>query len=343
MKLIKWILIIVLIGLVIGWFTGSRPTPFEVDPVIEKAYTFSLTMDEYVATQEAHYNFRSGNQAQIVWADSSNKKTPYSLVYLHGFSASQMEGNPVHRALAKRYGMNLYLPRLSEHGLKGERPLEDLTASDFVESAKEALQVGQEIGDDVIVIGTSTGATLAIYLAAFNPDLIDGLIFYAPNIDVADSRSFLLTYPWGKELAEFLEGDELSQGMSGPEFDKYWYPTYRTSSVVELLSLIEHTMTEEIFHQVQQPTFISYYYEDEENKDKIISTDAIQTFYKELGTPNHQKILNTSPESGNHVIISDITSKDILTPFNQTCEFIQSVMKVPVVDSTDTKLLLEMF
>ena len=71
-----------------------------------------------------------------------------------------------HRALARRYGMNLYLSRLHEHGLKGENALEKFRASNFVESSKKALQIGQSLGEEVVVIGTSTGATSAIFLAA---------------------------------------------------------------------------------------------------------------------------------------------------------------------------------
>ena len=36
------------------------------------------------------------NQARIIWADSSKKeKTKIAFLYLHGFSASQAEGDPV--------------------------------------------------------------------------------------------------------------------------------------------------------------------------------------------------------------------------------------------------------
>jgi hypothetical protein len=55
---------------------------------------------------------KAGNEAQIIWADSLGHKTAYSIVYIHGFSASHKEGDPIHRNIAKRYGANLYLSRL---------------------------------------------------------------------------------------------------------------------------------------------------------------------------------------------------------------------------------------
>ena len=340
MKILKALILIILF-IVAGIFIfGSRPDNFEVEPVINLEKSSVSTIDQDIAQSEKQFDVRPGNEAQIIWADSSKSITPYSLVYLHGFSASHKEGDPVHVALAKRYGMNLYLARLAEHGLEGLTPLEDLTADELIESAKDAIRIGQQIGENVIVIGTSTGATVAIYLAAFNPEIIDILLLFAPNINVADPRSFLLTYPGGEELAEFLEGDFLSQGMSGVEFDKYWYPQYKTKSVVELLSLIENTMTKEVFKRVKQPTFISFYYKNDHEKDDIISTDHIYQFYGELGTAKENKRLMTSPNSGNHVTISNITSKDIVTPYRQACEFLEAVCHVPIKEVASAEKLL---
>ena len=41
--------------------------------------------------------------------DSLKEKTEYAVVYLHGFSASQEEGDPVHYDFAKKFGCNLFL------------------------------------------------------------------------------------------------------------------------------------------------------------------------------------------------------------------------------------------
>lgn len=53
-----------------------------------------------------------------MWAELVHKsKTKYAFVYLHGFSASEKEGHPVHRNIAKHFNANLYLARLQGHGL----------------------------------------------------------------------------------------------------------------------------------------------------------------------------------------------------------------------------------
>ncbi|MFZ8461094.1 alpha/beta hydrolase, partial [Staphylococcus aureus] len=85
------------------------------------------------------HKIKENNEARIVWAnDTLKQKTNYAIVYLHGFSASQEEGNPVHRNIAKQFGCNLYLARLAEHGIDTVDALFNYTADRLWESAKEA-------------------------------------------------------------------------------------------------------------------------------------------------------------------------------------------------------------
>src|SRR6187401_2191659 len=61
-------------------------------------------LEQYVAQQESKHKIRPDCEAQIVWDDTTKQKTEYSVVYLHGFSGTQMEGNPTHRRFAKEFG-----------------------------------------------------------------------------------------------------------------------------------------------------------------------------------------------------------------------------------------------
>ena len=85
---------------------------------------------------------RPDNEARIIWADSSKKKTAWSIVFLHGFSATWREGDPVVMDLAKRYGCNLFLPRLYAHGLDTADNMVNLTAEKYLESQNYAWNPG---------------------------------------------------------------------------------------------------------------------------------------------------------------------------------------------------------
>ena len=55
-------------------------------------------------------------------------------------------------------------------------------------------------------------------------------------------------------------------------------------------------MTREVFQKVTQPYFLGYYYKNEEEKDWIVSIEAMQEFHRLSGTPSHQKIMKAFPE-----------------------------------------------
>src|SRR5436190_7078067 len=100
-----------------AYFLGSQPETPRFDPKLPVVPSEPTALERYVSENESKHRLKPENEAQIVWADSTKRKTPYSVLYLHGFSASQMEGNPVHRDFAKEFDCNLYLARLSDHGV----------------------------------------------------------------------------------------------------------------------------------------------------------------------------------------------------------------------------------
>src|SRR5690606_29873075 len=54
---------------------------------------------------------------EILWAFPSSKaRTPLSIVYVHGFSASKGEIRPVPDEVANSFGANIFYTRLTGHG-----------------------------------------------------------------------------------------------------------------------------------------------------------------------------------------------------------------------------------
>src|SRR6187549_25531 len=114
----KWLLIITsIIGvLVIIFLLGPKADRPDFSSLVIRNYSTDLhALEDSLAKSEAVMPLKPDNEARIVWA-TPYQKTPYCIVYLHGNGASQEEGDPIHEALAARYGCNLYLARLEEHG-----------------------------------------------------------------------------------------------------------------------------------------------------------------------------------------------------------------------------------
>jgi pimeloyl-ACP methyl ester carboxylesterase len=282
-------------------------------------------LENYVRQNDAGVEqLKPGNESRIVWADSL-RKTPFSVVYLHGWSASPEEGDPIHRDFAKRYGCNLYLPRLPGHGIDSKESFADLTPGELVVAAKKALAIGQLLGHRVILMSCSTGGTLSIYLAAENPDAVFAQILYSPNIDLYDGMSELLTLPWGAQLADLVNGKYHSFNPP-PEGYKSWTTTYRTKGLVCLKSLIESTMRPAVWQKIEQPLLMGYFYKNEEEQDMVVSVNEMKRFFDSTSTPNELKVAVPFPNAGHHVVVSRINSKDLESVRRETYHFAEQVL-----------------
>jgi esterase/lipase len=300
-----------IIVLVVLYFVGPKPAKPSYATKLPQLPELSA-LPNYITMQEAKYKVKPGNEAEIVWADSANQEqTEYAIVYLHGFSASKEEGNPAYNYLAKALKANMYLARLADHGLDTVAPMEYFTADRLWESGKEAYAIGKKLGKRVILVGTSTGGSLALQLAAAYPD-VNSLVLMSPNIAINDSKAWLLNNPWGLQIARKVTGgNERKVDGKSPAYKKFWYTNYRLESVVQLEEMLESSMTTDLFKKVTQPVLMLYYYKSETEQDPVVKVDAMLKMFDDLGTPAKDKQKIAIPKAGNHVIGSSITSKDI--------------------------------
>ena len=318
--------VLIVLSVCLGlYFLGSQPAK----PIFNVALPEIPALDElqvFIANQESKHKLKSDNQARIVWAnDSLKSKTEYAIVYLHGFSASQEEGNPVHRNIAQKFGCNLYLSRLAQHGIDTVDQLIALTADDYWESAKQALFIGKKLGNKVILMGTSTGASQALQLAAAYPNDVAALVLYSPNIEINNPNAWLLNNPWGLQIARMVIGSNyLTPEDTTRAYAKYWNTPYRLEATVSLQEMIESSMKPETFNRVHQPVLLLYYFQDENHQDKIVKVSAMEKMFDQLGTPSAKKMKHPIPNAGDHVLCSPIKSGAVTEIENYTAQFFKS-------------------
>ena len=314
---------------------GPRQSYPELESKIPEMDISLAELESYISEKEAKVaNLKPNNEAQIIWADSI-RKTPYSIVYLHGFSASPMEGAPVHEEVAQRYGCNLYLARLAGHGINDPESFAGLTPNDMVNSAREAIAIGKLLGEKVILMSCSTGGTLSIYLAAHNNEDVDALMMYSPNIALYSKLADILVWPWGRQIGKMMVGDYRNIEYPDEESPKYWTTQYSMDGVAALMGLINTTMKKETFESVTQPMFVGYYYKNEEEQDKVISVEAIRKFVDAAGTADEQRQIVAFPDAGAHVITSDLRCKDLDGVRRESFEFMEQILKIaPVTRDT---------
>lgn len=335
MKKVKRFLLILLVVIIAAYLLGPKPPTPELNKNLPSLPTSVARLESFVESRSEGVTVKQDNGSRIIWFnDSVKERTDYALLYLHGFSASWYEGYPANVEFANHFGMNAYFPRLASHGLETEDPLIDMTPDRLWESAKESLMLAQRIGRKVIIMSTSTGGTLALKLAADFPEYVDGLILYSPNIRINNNTAFLLSKPWGLQIARSVYDSKyrVTNTDSTSQDCQYWNCKYRLEAVVYLQQLVDATMKKETYQQVTAPVFLGYYYKDDENQDEVVKVSAMQKMFKQLGTPDDRKEKVAFPEAGDHVIGCELTSGAVDEVIRETFEFGEEILQMNPVE-----------
>lgn len=295
------------------YFLGPTPDKPKWDKTSVSVPSDPTELEKYVAGQESKHTLKPDNEARIIWADSTRRRTKYSVVYLHGFSASQEEGDPIHLQFAKEFGCNLYLARLADHGIDTTEQLLYFTGDRWWQSSKEALAIGKALGENVILMSTSTGGTMAIMLAAEYPEDVYAMINMSPNIAVNDPSAWLLNNPWGLQIARKVLGSDYQNISFDSARQIYWNGKYRLESLVQMEEMLEDKMNKSTFEKVKCPSLTLYYYKNEQEQDPTVKVSAMLKMNEQLGTPDSLKVAVPVPNAGFHVMGSYLVSKDLET------------------------------
>lgn len=267
-------------------------------------------LDRWLADSEARVataqGIVAGAEKRIRWIDDATRQaTPLAVVYLHGFSATRQEVAPLGERLADALGANLFETRLSGHGLLRDA-LTDVRAEQWLDDATEALAVGASIGERVIVVGTSTGATLALAIAD-HPVFanVAGVILISPNFAPKDSAAEILTWPGGPQLASMLVGETRSWTAANELQARYWTTTYPMAAAIEMMRLVKFTRNK-LPLTLAQPLLTLY-----SPNDQVIDTERLESALARIDSPRMKIVrVPASGDPSNHVLAGDILAAE---------------------------------
>lgn len=310
-----WRLRAILIAVALLAFAGLSgplfpftPQPSAIRDVVENV----PDLDLYLARREAqHADVKPEQGKTIIWSHPATRsKTPLSLVYIHGFSASRKDIAPVIETLAGTLGANAFLTRLAAHGRTTPAEFAAVTAQDWLDDAREALAVGRRIGRRVVLIGTSTGALLAAMAALEdNSSDIAALVLLSPNFGLRDWRAKFISGPLGRALARLVLGKEHSFHPDSIGHAEFWTTHYPSQAVVALMDLLNHARSIDL-GKLKMPVLVIY-----TDQDTVVDVAAIRDRFDEIQAPT--KLIVDLPEASRHELTGDALAPETVQPVVQ--------------------------
>jgi alpha-beta hydrolase superfamily lysophospholipase len=289
------------------------PPDTRVAPPQFEATTLPEDLDGWLQTREAVFDdLVPGTQKRIVWAGAPGEKTPFALVYVHGFSASSEELRPVPDRIAAQLGANLFYTRLAGHA-RGFAPMGAARPEDWFTDLAEALAIGARLGDRVIVMATSTGGTIVLgglgtpVLRAAMPgaDRVAGLALVSPNLQIANrTNGRLLDLPLAQHWIPPVMGDEYSFTPANEGHARYWTTRYPIQAIFTMAHVMRVARAVDVA-QMRLPLLLLY-----SPQDRVVDPQATLDFISGWGGPLtlSQKPLRDGMDPDAHVIAGDIRS-----------------------------------
>ena len=282
-------------ALIILFLLGPRSSVDITPPSI----TLSPDLDHYLQQSEARFrDITPGTEKTIRWAYPDKRKTPIALVYLHGYSATRQETAPLADDLATKLGANLFYTRLNGHGRPGQA-MAEARAEDWLYDAAEALAIGKQLGQQVVIIGMSTGGTLAVWLASEVQDpQVLAYVLISPNFSPKDPAAQILNWPWASYFVPALLGPNHEWTPRNAEQARYWTHSHPTNALLPMMALVD-TVNELPLGHIKTPLLMIY-----APDDQVVSPAASAAAFPRWGAANKQQVLLEHSQDNSHHILA---------------------------------------
>lgn len=297
-KTLAMVALLLLVALLVFLLGPRVPIDTRTEPVALPA-----DLEAWLAAREAAVpNLMPGAEKTIRWAGAPGERTALAVVYLHGFSDSRQSLSPVPETLARRLGANFFATRLTGHGRDGAA-MAEASVNDWLQDGLEALAIGERLGERVILMGLSTGGTLATWLAATQDDApLAAVLLVSPNYGPADARARILTWPWGGQIARLVEGEERVVPVLDADHERIWQHRYPTRALLPMMGLVQLLARTDLAAS-EVPTLMVY-----SPDDQVVDVAAIERIFGRLEAPKAKVAFTASTSANQHVLAGDAMS-----------------------------------
>lgn len=230
----RWLLVVLVLMAVFAFilFTPWNLGGLSSDPNPAQNYNEALRRITVLQAGEADLNPVCKTQFM-----THGQKVPRTIIFVHGYTTCPQQFNE----LGQRFyalGYNVLIVPVPHHGLL-DRMTDDqakLTAEELAAYADEVMDIGDGLGDQVIMAGISLGGVTTAWAAQNRADLYLGVLI-SPGFGFKQIPT-ALTVPVANvfEIIPpiFQWWDPVLKEAGGPS---YAYPRYSTSSLGQIMRL----------------------------------------------------------------------------------------------------------
>lgn len=268
------------------------------------------TIEAEIAAAEARVqHLRPGCEKRIIWAGAPATQTALCVLYVHGFSATGEELRPLPDLVAKGLGANIYYTRLTGHGQDGDA-LANASLQAWQDDLTDALEVAGIIGQDVVVIGCSTGCTLAT-LAFAHGASAKAMIHVSPNFGLrVRAVQALLDLPGSRRWAKYVAGQARSFPARNDAHAAFWTLDYPTEAVHVMADAVRAARAADL-SKITTPALFCY-----NSQDQVVHPDDTRRTMARWGAATQTALLkqtDADDEMG-HIMAGDIFSPGQTVP-----------------------------
>ncbi|ETA50166.2 hypothetical protein P279_20915 [Rhodobacteraceae bacterium PD-2] len=267
-------------------------------------------VSDWLAAREAAVaDLRPGAEKRVLWSGRPEAPTDWSVVYVHGFSASAGELRPLPDRVAGGLGANLFFTRLAGHGRDGAA-MAEASLEDWMRDMTEALAVGRRIGRRVLVMGCSTGATLiALALARDKaPEVAEvaGAVLLSPNFGLRDRRSAILIWPGMGRVLPLILGPERGFVPRNAGHAAAWTTRYPVGALIPMARAVQASRR---VRGLRVPVLTVF-----DPGDRVVDSRISRAMAARWGATVQEVRLGDGDDSARHIIAGDILSPGMTVP-----------------------------
>jgi pimeloyl-ACP methyl ester carboxylesterase len=180
----------------------------------------------------------------------------------------------------------------------------DGSVQGWVDDFAEAVAMGRRLGERVVIMATSTGASLATW-AATQPALmrdVVGLVQFSPNYGIQASGSGLLTMPWAEQLVRLIVGERRAFETRNELHRQFWTYEYPSAALLPMASLVDLANAVDP-GTITLPSLFVY-----SPLDQVIRPELVRDKASRWGGPAATVEVTDSDDPSHHVIAGDALS-----------------------------------